>query len=311
MNKRIILATVILTTLGSMEASSTVQDALSPASKAYQKSRELEEQRRRSIREKIRASRLKEQQNIQTIESAKTQAEQKATREETLRKAKEAELARESEAKTEALEKAMQATKEKNKLDIINFLTATLRNFAEGVVSEQENTLNQKIEGVAESIARDTKYKEEDIEIETETLFSKLKTATLETQRKIRKDPVKISLEGITIEDLDTFKPKLDPSQPYSEFFAGLKDAIQITALTLFKEKLGWRSTEERDIEQMLREALNEYGTEYLMKPNIDEDKESGSDQKTTISESEKKQEKEREEEESFDVNFEDELGVN
>lgn len=267
MKNKILLTAVLLSTLGNMEISAMEQGVLSPASKAYQRSRELEEQKRQSIREKIKASRLENQQSFQTIESEKVKAEAKAREEALLRKQKEDELANETEAKTRALEKAKTEAVEKNRLAIINFLNNELANHAEIIIMDKRAEIDTNINQAIENIAGDTtaKYKDQDIETEASWILNESERAALESQRKIRKVHREVSLDGIEIEELEIFKEKLETE--YSEFFGTQKNAIAESALTLFMEKLNWESIEVGTIEQMLRNALAEYGVEETQVP--------------------------------------------
>lgn len=66
MNK-LLLITILLTTLESTKILATQQRSVSPTSKAYQKSRELEEQRRQLIRNKIKVLGIREEETKQEL----------------------------------------------------------------------------------------------------------------------------------------------------------------------------------------------------------------------------------------------------
>ncbi len=276
MKNRLLLTAVLFATLGNVEISAAVDGTLSPASKAYQKSRELEEQRRQSIRDKIRESRLRNQQTLQAIESEKIKAETKAEAEASLRAQKEVELATETNAKTEALKKAETEAREKNKLAIISFLNEKLANHAEIIIVERREKIEANIAQALENVARDTttKYKDQDIETEVSWISSELERAALDSQRKIRKTRMEFDLRDAMVEDLATFETKLETD--YSVFFKEQKEIATESALNLFMEKLGWKSTEVDYIERMLREALAEYGAEEAqISQDIKEDSDS------------------------------------
>lgn len=176
MKNRLLLTAVLFATLGNVEISAAVDGTLSPASKAYQKSRELEEQRRQSIRDKIRASRLQNQHTLQAIESEKIKAEERAKMETSLRVQKETELATETDAKTKALERAETEAKEKNRLTIISFLNEKLANHAEIIIVEKREEIDANINQALENVAKDTttKYKDQDIETEVSWISNEL-----------------------------------------------------------------------------------------------------------------------------------------
>lgn len=273
MKNRLLLTAVLFATLGNVEISAAVDGTLSPASKAYQKSRELEEQRRQSIRDKIRASRLQNQHTLQAIESEKIKAEERAKMETSLRVQKETELATETDAKTKALERAETEAKEKNRLTIISFLNEKLANHAEIIIVEKREEIDANINQALENVARDTttKYKDQDIETEVSWISNELERAALDSQRKIRKTRIEFDLRNAMVEDLATFETKLETD--YSTFFEDQKTKVEKSALNLFMEKLGWESTDVDYIERMLRKGLAGYGAEETQVPqDIKED---------------------------------------
>lgn len=76
------------------------------------------------------------------------------------------------------------------------------------------------------------------------------------------------------VEDLATFETKLETD--YSTFFEDQKTKVEKSALDLFMEKLGWKSTDVDYIERMLRKGLAGYGAEETQVPqDIKEDSDS------------------------------------